>query len=291
MNERRGHVPVMVPEVVAGLNVRPGGLYVDLTVGLGGHAAVLAEAVGPSGRVLGLDQDPAALARAAERLRPWSDRVRLVPGNFDRFDENLALQPASVDGILADLGVSSLQLDEASRGFGFSREGPLDMRMGPTGETALDYLKRVNPEELEGVLREAGEERFARKLVARLKEHAPGWSTTKDLADAVCRWIPRRGRSHPATRVFLALRMAVNREMPRLREMLGRVPAVLKTGGRLAVITFHSTEDRVVKRYGKDEWREGPLRAVNKKVLIASRDEQRENPRSRSAKLRVFEKI
>lgn len=291
LNENVRHTPVLLAESLAGLNVRPGGIYLDLTVGLGGHAAAIAEAVGPTGRVEGLDQDPAALALASERLKPWADRVRLTAGNFERFDENLGLQPASVDGILADLGVSSLQLDEAARGFGFSREGPLDMRMGSTGETALEYLRRVSPEELEAALRDAGEERFARKLAARLKEHAPEWATTKDLADAVCRWIPRRGRSHPATRVFLGLRMAVNREMPRLRSMLERAPEVLRPGGRLAVITFHSTEDRVVKRYGKEEWREGPLRAVNKKVLIASREEQRVNPRSRSAKLRVFEKI
>lgn len=291
MSEAHRHRPVMPEEVLAGLRLPAGALAVDLTVGLGGHTALLAEAVGPGGRVWGLDQDPEALAVARERLSPWAERTRLVLGNFDRFDENLGLQPASVDGLLADLGVSSLQLDSAPRGFGFSREGPLDMRMAPGGETALEYLKRVSTEELESALREAGEERFARKLAARLKEHAGGWTTTTDVAESVARWVPRRGRSHPATRVFLALRMAVNREMPRLKAMLERVPRVLKPGGRCAILTFHSTEDRVVKWFGRERAAAGEWRAVNKKVLVPGRDEERENPRARSAKLRVFEKI
>jgi 16S rRNA (cytosine1402-N4)-methyltransferase len=195
-----------------------------------------------------------------------------------------------MDGVLADLGVSSLQLDSPGRGFGFSREGPLDMRMGSSAETARDYLMNVDPAELERVLREAGEERFAGKLARRLKEDAPLFHTTADLAAAVARWIPRRGKSHPATRVFLALRMAVNQEMRHLSDFLERAPSVLKPGGRLVVITFHSTEDRLVKRYWKDHWNPGPMRAVSKKVLIASAEERRVNPRSRSAKLRVFEK-
>ncbi len=264
----------------------------DVTVGLGGHAEAILEGSGPSGTLIALDQDPTSLAFSRERLARFGDRVGFVAGNFDRFDERAGILPGTLDGILADLGVSSPQLDREERGFSFMRSGPLDMRMDPTqGPTALELLSRASEHEIEGWLRSAGEERFARKLARRLFESAPDFKTTEDVASAVCRWVPRRGKSHPATRVFLALRMAVNRELESLEEFLKRAPRVLKSGGRLAIITFHSSEDRIVKWYGRGAAGEGVLKIITKKPLEPSEEEQRANPRSRSAKLRVFEKI
>lgn len=287
-----GHVPVLLTECLTGLQVHSGGQYVDVTVGLGGHAEAILEASGPTGTLTAFDQDPTSLAFSQERLGRFGERVRFVPGNFDRLDERGGLRPSSVDGVLADLGVSSPQLDRAERGFSLMRAGPLDMRMDPTqGPTALELLSRSTEQEIEAWLREAGEERFARKLARRLFESAPDFKTTEDLSSAVCRWVPRRGKSHPATRVFLALRMAVNRELESLEEFLKRALPVLRPGGRLAVITFHSSEDRIVKWFGRGAAAEGILKIITKKPLEPSEEEQRANPRSRSAKLRVFEKI
>lgn len=283
------HRPVMLRETVASLNPKPGGLYVDATLGLGGHTAALLAATAPDGRVIAVDRDAEARALARERLSGFGDRFTVVEGNFDRFDERAALAPASVDGVLVDLGVSSLQLDRAERGFSFRRPGPLDMRMDPSqGPTAADLLRAASVDEVEEWLRRAGEERFAGKLARRLKESAPAMTTTADLAEVVARCVPRRGKSHPATRVFLALRMAVNREMESLDELLNRAARVLKPGGRLAVLTFHSEEDRRVKAAGRGG---PPWRAVTKKPVAASGEERAANPRSRSAKLRVLEKI
>lgn len=283
------HRPVMPRETVGALSPRSGGLYVDATLGLGGHTALLLAACAPGGRVIAVDRDPEARTLARARLADSADRLTVVEGNFDRFDERAGLLPGSVDGVLADLGVSSLQLDRAERGFSFRRPGPLDMRMDPTqGPTAAALLRGASVAELESWLRRAGEERFAEKLARRLKDLAPGLTTTADLAEAVSRCVPRRGKSHPATRVFLALRMAVNREMESLDEFMTRAARVLKPGGRLAVLTFHSEEDRRVKEAGRGG---PPWRAVTKKPLVATGAERAENPRSRSAKLRVLEKI
>jgi 16S rRNA (cytosine1402-N4)-methyltransferase len=269
------------------LKVRPGGSYLDATLGLGGHSEEILKRSAPDGRLTGLDRDPQALARAQERLAPFGDRARLVHGDFGHLD---ALLTGTVfDGILADLGVSSMQLLDPVRGFSLMRDGPIDMRMDPTrGPTAKEWLAAATPDELEARLRAAGEERFALKLVTLLKTGIEQWNTTDELARAVSRTIPRRGRTHPATRVFLALRMAVNREMETLADFLDKAPGFLNPGGRLAVITFHSTEDRQVKRFYED--REG-MRRLTKSPIAPSWPERKGNPRSRSALLRVFEKI
>lgn len=276
-----------------GLAVRPGGTYLDATVGLGGHSREILRRSSPDGKLYGTDQDAAALNAAKEALSEFSARLELAQSNFSLFDNALpGLAPGALDGALADLGVSSLQLDTPERGFSFQSEGPLDMRMDPSqGETALDLLQRVSPGELEACLREGGEERFARKLSRVLTDRAAEFRTTADLAQAVARCVPRRGKSHPATRVFLALRMAVNREMENLKVFLEKAPAYLKPGGRLVVISFHSTEDRIAKWfYRAEDWKE-KMRPVIKSPLEADDEEQRINPRSRSAKMRIFEKI
>jgi 16S rRNA (cytosine1402-N4)-methyltransferase len=288
-----GHTPVLLGPALDALGVRPGGTYVDATAGLGGHSEEILRRSSPDGRLIGLDRDASVLERCRARLGPFGERAVLRHANFARVDEAAAgLVPGGADGVLADLGVSSPQLDEAARGFSLMREGPLDMRMdASTGETAAQYLDRVPTEELEERLREAGEERFARKLARLLVLPRGRWTTTKDLAAAVARAVPRRGRSHPATRVFMALRMAVNDEMGNLREFLRRAPAVLKEGGKLVVISFHSTEDRIVKRFYSETlgvWRQ--MRPVIKSPLVPEREEMRTNPRSRSAKMRVFVK-
>jgi 16S rRNA (cytosine1402-N4)-methyltransferase len=283
------HVPVLLAESMAALQVRPGGRYLDVTLGLGGHTEAILDRCAPDGRVTAMDRDPAALALARRRLDRFGDRLVLINDNFSNVGAR-GFPLGSFDGVLADLGVSSLQLDSPERGFSFLRGGPLDMRMGIEGETALEYLRRVSAEELEERLRDAGEERFARRLARNLRSGAPRWSTTMDVAEAVAHSIPRRGHGHPATRVFLALRMAVNLEMESLRAFLSTIPGLLSNGGRLVVLTFHSTEDRVVKRfYRAGGPGEGRLTPVGKKPWVPGEEEQARNPRSRSAKMRVFE--
>ncbi len=285
------HAPVLLGPAVEALRPRSGGVYLDATVGLGGHAAEILRLSAPDGRLWGMDRDGEALARAAERLSVFGGRVRLVHGNFARLDERLpSLREEKLDGILADLGVSSLQLDDPARGFSFQREGPLDMRMDRSqGETALSYLQRALPEELAERLSEAGEGRQAKRLARFLLEGAGQWRTTADLERGLEKVLPRWGATHPATRVFLALRLAVNREMESLREFLGKAPLFLKPGGRLAVISFHSTEDRIVKRAAEGAaWKR--MRAVTRSPVAPGPEELERNPRSRSAKLRVFEK-
>lgn len=258
-----------------------------MTTGLGGHTEAMLKACAPDGSVTGLDRDAAALERSAERLKGFGARVRLIKSNYAEAAKRLAGE--SFNGILADLGVSSMQLLTPERGFSFMSDGPLDMRMDRDEPlTAGDYLRDVEPDELEALLRDAGEERFAKKLTGILKMEAGNLRTTGDLAKLVSRCIPRRGKSHPATRVFMALRLAVNKEMESLKIFLDAAPRLLADGGRLAVISFHSTEDRIVKRFYQDR---EDMKKVSKSALIPSWDERKRNPRSRSAKLRSFQKI
>jgi 16S rRNA (cytosine1402-N4)-methyltransferase len=283
----------MVAEALRGMRVGPGGVWLDGTVGLGGHAEALLAASAPDGALYGVDRDARALEEARERLKPFGARVRLAQGHYAEAGRLFGFGAPVLNGALVDLGVSSLQLEDPARGFSFSREGPLDMRMDTSqGETARDFLLRATVEDVEVALRRAGEQRFAHRLAVLLKEGAPGWTSTTVAAEAVKRAVPGRGRAHPATRVFLALRMAVNREMEGLHDFLSRVPEWLLPGGRLAAITFHSTEDGTVKRFHDGVWKtSGRMRRVVKSPLAPSWEERRGNPRSRSAKLRVYEKI
>jgi 16S rRNA (cytosine1402-N4)-methyltransferase len=284
------HVPVLPREVVELLAPAPGQVFVDATVGAGGHTRLLAERVGPAGRVIGLDQDAGMLELARPRLAGLP--VTLVHANFDRLPQVLREQGVeAVDGVLADLGVCSDQLDEAGRGLSFQQPGPLDMRMDPrSGETAADLLRRLGERDLADLIYTYGEERFSRRIARKIVEtrkQAP-LETTEQLAALVRRCVPRpKGRRHvidPATRVFQALRIAVNDELGALERLLAALPRCLRPGGRAALISFHSLEDRRVKQAfrNREVWQE-----LTRKPVVAGEDEVRANPRARSAKLRA----
>jgi 16S rRNA (cytosine1402-N4)-methyltransferase len=282
------HVPVLPAEVLASLAPEPGQIIVDATVGGGGHARIIAEHLGPSGRLIGLDQDPAMLdlARAGLANMP----VTLMQSNFDQMRDVLDHQGISaVDGVLADLGVCSDQLDDAERGFSFQQNGPLDMRLNPTeGEPAGSLLKRLSERDLADLFWKYGEERFSRRIARRIVEtrRRTPLETTEELAELIRRCVPRpRGRQiDPATRVFQALRIAVNDELGALDRFLAVLPSCLKPGGRAAIISFHSLEDRRVKQAFRDR---KLYTVLTKKPIQASEDELRMNPRARSAKLRA----
>jgi 16S rRNA (cytosine1402-N4)-methyltransferase len=286
------HETVMKAEVVAALAPR-GGLYVDATVGGGGHAESILEAH-PDARVIGLDRDDAAILAARSRLARFGDRVTLVKTPFGLVAEALeSLGVQAVAGVCADLGVSSPQLDDAGRGMSFRREGPIDMRMDPTGgETALDLIGRLSDDELANVLYEYGEERRSRRIARSVKRAlAEGQlETTLDLRRAIVRAVGpvRVGGVDPATRTFQALRIAVNAELDELSALLAALPRVLEVGGVAAILSFHSLEDRLVKRafQHREEWE--PL---TKKPLSATEEESIGNPRARSAKLRAARRV
>jgi 16S rRNA (cytosine1402-N4)-methyltransferase len=302
------HTPVLMKEVLELLAPGPGQTFVDGTLGGGGHAEALLAA---GARVIGLDQDPEALDFAkGRRLHRFGEKLLPVRANFGELSAVLDdLGIPEVDGVLLDLGVSSWQLDTAERGFSFQREGPLDMRMDPDGPvTAADLVNTASAAELAHIFKEYGEEPSARRIATRIVSvrAAKPFETTMELALAVEAVVPRRGRIHPATKIFQALRIAVNREMEVLDCGLEQAAVRLRPGGRMAVITFHSGEDRMVKDFFKlrstpeldrPEWpapRPNPdciFRALTRKPVIASAEEQQSNPRSRSAKLRAVEKL
>jgi 16S rRNA (cytosine1402-N4)-methyltransferase len=284
------HVSVLPREVLELLAPAPGQTFVDATVGAGGHARLLAERLGPSGRLIGLDQDAAMLELARPRLAGLP--VTLVQANFDRLPEVLRGQGVeAMDGVLADLGVCSDQLDAAERGLSFQHSGPLDMRLDRgEGPTAADLLRRLGERELADLIYEYGEERFSRRIARRIVEtrKETPLETTEQLAALVRRCVPRpKGRRHvidPATRVFQALRIAVNDELGALDRLLAALPGVVRPGGRAALISFHSLEDRRVKQAFRNRavWQE-----LTRKPVQAGEDEARDNPRARSAKLRA----
>lgn len=290
------HQPVMVHEVLAQLNCKPHGNFVDCTVGGGGHAEAILEATAPDGRLLGFDRDEEILGYAKERLKRFGDRVTLCHG---RFDQVLALFPkiAQVNGVLFDLGVSSLQLDQAERGFSFSKKGVLDMRMDrSTGESAGELLARLSEFDLVRILKTYGEERFARRIsrgIVKAREKA-SLATTEDLAALIFRTVPpfyRHSRVHPATRTFQALRIVVNQELEFLEKGLLQGVDCLVPAGRICVLSFHSLEDRVAKHCFRALDRDRrTVRVLSKRPLRPSPNEILVNPRARSAKMRVAER-
>ncbi|MGA7503314.1 MAG: 16S rRNA (cytosine(1402)-N(4))-methyltransferase RsmH [Candidatus Sulfotelmatobacter sp.] len=293
--KQASHVPVLLKEAIDFLNVRRGGTYIDATVGLGGHSYEIAKRLGAAGHLIGLDKDPAALSIAQARLTGEDlPRVTLMQGSFAEVGNRLGEN--SAEALLADLGVSSLQLSDAARGFSFQAEGPLDMRMDPHSErTAEQVVNHLDERELADVIYEFGEERRSRRIARAIVRSRPIRSTAHlaDVISAAARPMnSEQRRIHPATRTFQALRIFVNRELDDLRALLAAAPRILKPGGRVVVISFHSLEDRIVK----DAFREGEkkdmsLRILTKKPVVASEEEQDRNPRARSAKLRAAEKV
>jgi 16S rRNA (cytosine1402-N4)-methyltransferase len=304
------HVPVLLKEAIDFLNVRLGGTYIDATVGLGGHSYEIAKRLGAPGHLIGLDKDPAALEKAgirlsapgsqqdasgAERPEPEADwpRIELRHASFASLAEARGLK---ADGLLADIGVSSLQLDDAARGFSFQADGPLDMRMDPQNErTAEQVVNHLGERELADVIYEFGEERRSRRIARAIVRSRPIRST-KHLADVVSAAArpmnsePRR--IHPATRTFQALRIFVNRELDDLKALLEAAPRILKPGGRVVVISFHSLEDRIVKdAFRGDGIKDKYFRVLTRKPVVASEEEGDRNPRARSAKMRAAERI
>ena len=289
------HVPVLTREVLDYLRPDRGGLFVDCTVGLGGHARALLEA--GASRIIGFDRDADALAIARENLAPWRDRVELIHSDYRHVDVELDSRGvASVDGALADLGVSSMQLDREGRGFSFQRDEPLDMRMDrSSGSTAADLVGQASERELADIIFEYGEERFSRRIARKLVEARTSEPivTTGRLAALVRQAVPVRGYSRidPATRTFQAIRIWVNRELEGLDRFVVTLAQRLKAAARLVVISFHSLEDRIVKHTFRALQHEARGTVLTKKPVIAGDEEREQNPRARSAKLRAIEGV
>jgi 16S rRNA (cytosine1402-N4)-methyltransferase len=292
------HVPVLLEEVLEYLNVRPGGVVVDATLGLAGHSSEIAKRLGGKGRLIGFDRDPEAMEKAKARLEvlraELGDEMPGVVFEPRAFSEASSLiEPGSLDGLLADFGVSSLQLDEAHRGFSFRTDGPLDMRMDTrSGETAEQVVNQEDENELADLIYEFGEERRSRRI-ARAIVRARPITTTAELARIVSAEAPpmKGEKIHPATRTFQALRIRVNNELGEIQSLLKSAGSLLKPGGRLVLISFHSLEDRLVKDAFKAAKDAKVFEVLTKKPVVAAEQEQMRNPRSRSAKMRAAEKV
>lgn len=294
------HQPVMVAEVVRFLAPQPGGVMLDATAGTGGHALALARRLAPGGTIVLVDWDRSALEVAKNRLEGVEVRVVAIAGNFRHLTELVrSAGLESFDGIVVDLGVSSWALDDAQRGFSLQRDGPLDMRMDRSemGLTAEEVVNRYSKEELKRIFRTEGEERWAGRIAAaivRRRRERP-IRTTRELAEIVVRAVPPparyRRRIHPATRVFMALRATVNQERANLEALLPQLPGLLRPGGRAAVLAYHSIEDRIVKHTFRQQAQAGQVAILTKKPLRPSEEERRANPRCRSARLRVVERV
>ena len=302
------HQPVLYKEIIHALQPHDGGRYIDGTLGAGGHARGILEASAPDGQLLGLDVDPQALALARKTLAPYEQRTHLVQASYISLSSQLAqLGWKAVDGIVLDLGVSSMQFDTPERGFSFMSDAPLDMRFGPSMlQSAADLVNEYSESELADLIYRYGEERDSRKIARALVRARP-LHTTRELAAVIEAISPRRGeRIHPATRTFQALRIAVNEELASMEAVLPQALAGLGSGGRLAVISFHSLEDRIVKDFFREQSkdlvnppyeqiyaqeRKATLKEVNRKPITPGEDEIKSNPRARSAKLRIAEKM
>ena len=291
------HTPVMVQEVLEWLRIKPDGIYVDATTGAAGHSAAIAARLS-SGRLISLDRDAQALQIARERLKEFASKVSFVQTPFSKIQEAVrGLGIATVDGVLADLGVSSMQLDRPERGFSFREAGPLDMRMS-SGEseedtlTAEEIVNRWSEKEVADLLYREAEEHDSRRIARAIVKARP-IRDTAHLATVVAGARKQWGRQklHPATKTFLALRIAVNRELEELGQFLSRTPATLNSGGRWVVLTYHSREDRPVKRAFQEGEKDGTLKVLTKHVIVPGPEEPAANPRSRSAKLRCAEKV
>ena len=298
-----GHVPVLLKEAIDFLAVRRGGTYIDATVGLGGHSLEIAKRLGAPGHLIGFDKDPAALEKAgftlqASGVRDWPS-IELRHGSFaDLANDERRTAKDRLDGILADLGVSSLQFSDAARGFSFQADGPLDMRMNPLSEpTAEQVVNQIDERELADLIYEFGDERRSRRIARAIVRSRPILTTAQLAAviSAAARSMKlgqhKHDRIHPATRTFQALRIFVNRELEDLRQLLEAAPQLLKPGGRLVVISFHSLEDRIVKDAMREGAKLGQYRLLTKKPVTPEDEEIDRNPRSRSAKLRAAERI
>jgi len=304
---KTGHVPVLLKEAIDFLNIKRGGTYIDATVGLGGHSYEIAKRLGAPGHLIGLDKDPAALDIARERLvvgpsslvvgegaeQPDWPAITLLHRSFAEIGSDQ--RPATIDGILADIGVSSLHLNDAARGFSFQADGPLDMRMNPQAElTAEQVVNQVDEVTLADLIYEFGEERRSRRIARAIVRSRP-IRTTAQLADVVSAAArpmnQAERRIHPATKTFQAIRIFVNHELNDLRALLQAAPRVLKPGGRLVVISFHSLEDRIVKDALREGVKQGHYKLLTKKPVVAGEEEIDRNPRARSAKLRAAEKV
>ena len=289
------HTPVLREEAVEALAVQPGGRYIDCTLGAGGHAVAILERSAPGGQLLGIDADPRAIKTAQAILEAYSDSILLVNQNFSKLRAIcVKYNFFPVHGILFDLGLSSLQLENNGRGFSFQHDAPLDMRYSPRQEVTADIIVNATPEgQLAQLIKEYGEERYSRRIARQLVQQRP-IATTLKLAEVIEQAVGgRRGRIHPATRTFLALRIAVNQELEHLKSALEQAIGILGFGGRLVVISYHSLEDRIVKQFMQWESsvEKARLRLINKKVITPSLAEVQFNPRSRSAKLRAAERI
>ena len=290
------HIPVLLAEVMAILQPRPGACYLDATVGLGGHAEAILQASEPSGTLVGIDRDAEVLALAGQRLSRFGQRVVLLQGRYEEL-AGLVGSDRAFEGILFDLGASSLQLGTAARGFSFTREGPLDMRMDRSaGDTAADLVGRLPERELAGLIFRYGEERFSRRIARAIVEarHRAPIRTTAALAEVVARAIPRVAwprHIHPATRTFQALRIAVNDELTGLGRALETAVSLLRPSGRVAAIGFHSLEDRIVKQTWRRLEADGRVRILTKRPVTPTETEAAANPRARSAKLRAVERV
>jgi 16S rRNA (cytosine1402-N4)-methyltransferase len=285
----------MTGEVVEFLQPRPGRVILDCTLGEGGHALRLLPLLAPGGFLLGLDRDSSALAVAEQKLAGYGELLRIERANYTELQEVLGRAGIeSVDGVLFDLGVNSSQLDNADRGFSFQNDGPLDMRMDTAaGQTAADLVNRTNRKELEWLIREYGEERFAGRISRRIVEERGKnpIRTTGRLAEIISRAVPGRGKIHPATRTFQALRLAVNQELDCLNRALPLAREIVRPGGRICLIAFHSLEDRIVKHTFRRWAGEEKVKILTRKPVRPREEEVRANPRSRSARLRAAEKI
>jgi len=304
------HTPVLLDEVLAGLAIRPGGCYCDATFGRGGHTAAILDRLGPTGRVVAIDRDPAAI-RAGRQRFAGEPRLTLVRGSFGPLEERVraAGVEGELDGVLLDLGVSSPQLDEASRGFSFMQDGPLDMRMdNEAGQSAAQWLAKAGEREIAGVLRDLGEERYARRIARAIiaARDVEPLVRTAQLAELVAAAVPtREPGKHPATRSFQAIRIHMNRELEQLETALPQAVRLLSPGGRLCVVSFHSLEDRIAKRFIRREEQGDPVYAGLPQVpaharprlkrvggaIVAGEAEVAANPRARSAVLRVAERL